>query len=112
MTGTIVVRTGVSTDLRTVDFEWVVCELRARVNDVNRVAMTSVLEPYDEHSADMLVADGLDTKGLRQFSDELANLVFALKSSHGQGGLVSFLEGLQAMIRADPRLEYQSQLPP
>lgn len=73
------------------------------MNDSNRAVLATVLKPHDEHGMDMMVADELDSAGLKQFCRELGHLSSGLRLEHGESGFVRFLEEVQAMIDSDPR---------
>lgn len=103
LTGTIVVGTGVCFDVRTIDFEWLLDELRARRTPANQAALDAILTTHDEHGMDMLIADELDSDGLNQLAIALDGVALGLDESAGGAAMASFIEEVCAAIRCDPR---------
>lgn len=103
MTGTIFVGPGITLSVRTVDFEWIIDELRSRMTEANRSALCAALHAHDEQGMDMLVADELDAQAFCQLAREFDDLTSALRSARGECRLLDFLEAVRRAIRKDPR---------
>jgi len=103
MAGTILVGEGVSFDIRTVDFEWIVDELRTRRTSANQATLDELLITHDLHGVDMLIADELDADGLDHFARALDSFASDLDDSPGAVAMCNFLKQVSAAIRRDPR---------
>lgn len=103
MAGTIFLSADVFFDVRTVDFEWIVDSLRSRKTIENSSALSAALRSHDEYGMDLLDADKLDSTDFRRLGEAFNDLTTNLRSIPGQGGLLMFLQSVQAAIQNDTR---------
>jgi len=103
VTGTIFVRPGVKLWVRTVSFGWILEELRSRITEENRAALTAALQAYDAEGMEWLRADELDANAFRTFGREFDELTSKLQDEQPTSDLLPFLEQVQAAIHDDPR---------
>lgn len=101
MTGTIVVSSTQSADVRTIDFSRIVEEIRNRIEDSDVVA--KLLDAVDGGGINLILADGLNASELAAFERVLD--AFGSNLSARDQGLAGFIRNVCGQIKADPRLD-------
>ncbi|AIF45982.1 hypothetical protein [Dyella japonica] len=101
MTGTIVISSTQSADVRTIDFSQIVEEIRSRIEDPLLIA--KLLDAVDGGGINMILADGLNARELVAF--ERALEAFGLNLGAQDHGLASFIRNVCEQIKVDRRLD-------
>ena len=104
MAGSIFISKRATLDLRTIDFAWLVEELRKKI-DVSSPVHAKILWPHDEGAMDLILADELNSKDFKIFSQAIRRIHESLAvTGDARIGLTRFLETVLQHIEADERL--------
>jgi len=88
--------------LRTVDFAWLVEELRSTMGKSASV-LAKILWSHDEGGMDMLQADDLDEAEFKLFAEAMREICDASAAVDPRSGMSQFLTMLLHQIEADSR---------
>jgi hypothetical protein len=105
MAGSIVISKTSTRDLRTIDFAWLVDELRKK-SDGSAPILAKILWPHDEAGIDLIQADDLDSKEFKLFAKAVRE-VYGSLAAKGESsvGMVRFLSSLLKSIESDERFK-------
>lgn len=101
MTGTIIISSTQSVDVRTIDFSRIVEEIRRRIEAPDLVV--KLLITLDGGGINMILAGGLNARELVAF--ERALDAFGSNLGAEDHGLASFIRNVCEQIKVDPRLD-------